>query len=394
MKKQWMVVLGICLVVGAGALLVRFGAPAAPQGAPEPPPAEPPAPSAPGTPPAEPPGQDPRDAAVQAVMDGLTEGQKVGQLFFARCPDGDEAAQATQYQPGGYILFARDFAGRTPDTLRAMLDGCNRQSAVPMLFGVDEEGGTVCRVSRFAQYRAAGKFPSPQALFKAGGMEAVGRDAAEKAALLRGLGLNVNLAPVCDVSTDPGDYMYARAFGKDAGQTAAYASAVVRETQAGGVGCVLKHFPGYGDNADTHTGVAVDNRPLSTFEKSDFLPFSAGIEAGAGGVLVSHNIVPCMDGTRPASLSPAVHAALRDGLGFGGVILTDDLAMDAVRQYTGGASAAVLALQAGNDMLISSDLPTQYAAVLAALQDGTLDSGVVDRACARVLGWKYDLGLL
>ena len=336
---------------------------------------------------------DPRVTAVQDALQSLTLAQKVGQLFFARCPDGEEAAQAANYGLGGYILFARDFENRAPDSLREMLAECQSSSPVPMLFGVDEEGGTVNRISRYKQYRES-RFLSPQKLYRRGGMDAVTADAEEKAALLHGLGITVNFAPVCDVSTDPADYIYPRAFGKDAAQTSAFVSAVVRATQAGGVGCVLKHFPGYGSNTDTHTGIAVDKRPLSTFEQSDFLPFAAGIEAGAGAVLVSHNIVECMDAERPASLSPAVHRFLREQLGFDGVSLTDDLAMDAIVRYTNGASAAVTALQAGNDMLLSSDIDSQYPAVLAAVRDGTLSEIQIDSACARVLGWKYDLGLL
>lgn len=339
------------------------------------------------------PAPDPRDVAVQDALQSLTLEQRVGQLFFARCPDGKEAVQAAEYGPGGYILFARDFENRTADSLREMLAECQKFSSVPMLFGVDEEGGTVCRVSRYKQYRETG-FLSPQKLYRKGGMDAVTTDAEEKAALLHGLGITVNFAPVCDVSTDSTDYIYSRAFGRDAAQTSTYVSAVVRATQAGGVGCVLKHFPGYGSNADTHTGIAVDKRSLATFEQSDFLPFTAGIEAGAGAVLVSHNIVECMDAERPASLSPAVHRFLREQLGFDGVSLTDDLAMDAIVQDTNGASAAVLALQAGNDMLLSSDIASQYPTVLAAVRDGTLSETQIDSACACVLGWKYDLGLL
>ena len=157
---------------------------------------------------------------------------------------------------------------------------------------------------------------------------------------------------------------------------------------------VLKHFPGYGSNVDTHTGIAIDERSLDSFRQTDFLPFDAGIEAGAQAVLVNHNIVTCMDADRPASLSPAVHQVLREELGFNGVVMTDDLIMDAIRQYTGGEDAAVLAVQAGNDMLISSDFVTQYNAVLAALNDGRITSGQIRAAAVRVIEWKMALGLM
>ena len=161
-----------------------------------------------------------------------------------------------------------------------------------------------------------------------------------------------------------------------------------------GIGSVLKHFPGYGSNENTHTGISVDTRPYETFEETDFLPFAAVIAAGAPAVLVSHNIVQCMDADLPASLSPAVHRVLRDELGFAGVILTDDLAMDALKEYAPDGHAAVLALQAGNDMVVTTDYWTEIPAVLAAVENGTLSEETIDAAAARVLRWKFHLGLL
>ena len=199
---------------------------------------------------------------------------------------------------------------------------------------------------------------------------------------------------MADVSTDPGDFIYDRTLGQDAAATAQYVSTVVEAMNAAGIGAAPKHFPGYGSNADTHTGVAVDQRPYDQFVQSDFLPFSAGITAGAGAVLVSHNVVTGMDEALPASLSPAVHQVLREELGFTGVILTDDLAMDAVAAYAADGSAAVQAVLAGSDMLITSDFETEIPQVLSAISDGTIPMELVDAAVERILGWKYDLGLL
>lgn len=336
---------------------------------------------------------DLRTQKVQELLDGMSDEELVGQLFFARCPDGNEAERAMEYHLGGYILFGRDFVNRTPDTLREMLAGCQAGSKIPMLLGVDEEGGTVVRASYYPQYRES-RFQSPQRLYLRGGIDAIIADAQDKAGFLKDLGLNINLAPVCDVSTSKSDYIYARALGEDAETTAVYVRAVVQETQQFGIGCVLKHFPGYGNNADTHTGIAIDRRSLITFRKSDFLPFQAGIEAGAGCILVSHNIVEAMDSQNPASLSPAVHALLRQELGFSGVILTDDLSMDAIGQLDTSTHPAVRALQAGNDMLIVSDFEVAYQAVLSAMQDGVLEKEAIQQAVTRVLNWKYDLGLL
>lgn len=386
--KQIVAIFGlIVLVVLAGLGLTRLDAPAR-QAA-----SAPPAPVVTAPPVPAPVPADARTEAIEALLSEMSLEEKIGQLFFVRCPGGGEAELAARYQPGGYVLFARDFENRTPDSLREMLATCQQQSRIPMLMGVDEEGGTVVRASRYEQFRES-KFKSPQKLFRAGGMEAIAQDAKEKAAFLKDLGINVNLAPVCDVSTDPADFMNDRAFGKGAEETAEYVRTVVKATQDGGVGAVLKHFPGYGNNADTHTGVAVDKRPMETFQTSDFLPFSEGINAGAGCILVSHNVVEAMDGERPASLSAKVHETLREELRFEGVSLTDDLAMDAARAYIGDQFPAVVALKAGNDLVITADLSTQVPAVLNAVEAGELTQARIDEAVRRVLGWKYDLGLL
>ena len=206
----------------------------------------------------------------------------------------------------------------------------------------------------------------------------------------------MNLAPVADVSTDPADFIYDRALGQDTQATADYVTDVVTAMRDCGIGSVLKHFPGYGSNVDTHTGIAVDQRPLEQFESADFLPFSAGMAAGDGttAVLVSHNIMTAVDESLPASLSPAVHDLLRDELGFDGVVMTDDLAMDAVAAYSTDGAVAVMALQAGNDLIITTDYRTQIPKVLEALESGALSEETIDTACRRVLTWKQNLGLL
>ena len=124
------------------------------------------------------------------------------------------------------------------------------------------------------------------------------------------------------------------------------------------------------------------------------MPFQAGIEAGAGAVLVSHNIVCCMDEELPASLSPEVHRILREELGFEGVVMTDDLAMDAVEAYAGDGSVALLAVIAGNDMIVTTDFERQIPLVVDAVKAGLVEEDVINDAVRRVLGWKFDLGLI
>ena len=344
------------------------------------------------------PEPDPRQEAIDALLSSMTLEEKVGQMFFVRCLDVQAAEKVSEYHLGGYLLFGRDFQTTTGDWLTAEAFTANVASYqaaadIPLLIGVDEEGGTVARATRNPNLFAA-KRQSPQTIYAQGGMEAILTDTRQVNQGLLSYGINVNFAPVADVSTNSSDFIYDRTFGQDAAATAEYISQVAAEMDTVGIGSVLKHFPGYGSNSDTHTGVAVDERPYEQFVQEDFLPFQAGIDAGADCVLVSHNIVTAMDGDLPASLSPEVHRILREELGFTGVVLTDDLAMDAVESYAEDGSVAVLAVLAGNDMIVTTDFETQIPLVIAAVEDGTIDQATIDQAVSRVLGWKYDLGLL
>lgn len=334
-----------------------------------------------------------QDQIIEELLSTMTVEEKVGQMFFVRCPDTGAVEAVSQYKLGGYILFGRDFKDKTAEQVRNDISSYQSASGVPLLIGTDEEGGTVVRASsnpNLFSHRGL----SPQALFAEGGMDSIIQDARQKSVTLLGLGVNVNLAPVADVSTDPNDFIYDRSFGQDAQATAEYVSNVVKTMDAEGIGSVLKHFPGYGNNVDTHTGVAIDQRPYETFQTSDYLPFTAGIQAGADAVLVSHNVMSCVDNQLPASLSPAVHNELRSTLGFQGVIMTDDLAMDAVAAYAGDQSPAVMAVKAGNDMIITTDFQTQIPEVVQAVKSGEIDEAQIDQSVTRILQWKYDLGLL
>ena len=366
-------------------------------------------PAPPKTEPAEPDPPPPEEETapdpVETLLASLTLEEKVGQLFFPRCPAEAAAEDVQTYHLGGYILFGRDMKDadgnwltkeQFTDTVQSYQSAALEDTGIPLLIGSDEEGGTVTRVSRNPNLFDS-KFLSPQQLWdrqhEHGNI--FSEDAWERSNALLALGINVNLSPVCDVSTDPNDFIYDRTLGRDAETTAETIRSVAGAMGAAGIGSVLKHFPGYGSNVDTHTGIAVDSRPLETFETADLLPFAAGMEAGGGttAVLVSHNIVECFDANLPASLSPAVHRYLREEMSFDGVVMTDDLAMDAVSAYAGGGSVAVMALQAGNDLIITTDYRTQIPAVIAAVESGALDEAIIHNACRRVLRWKAELGL-
>lgn len=329
---------------------------------------------------------------MEVLMDSLTLEQKVGQIFLARCPETGAAEAVQQYHLGGFVLFDRDFEGETPSSMAQKIAGYQGVSHIPLLIAVDEEGGTVNRVSSHKAFRAY-PFPSPRALYTKGGLELIHNTEAEKAQLLSGLGINVNLAPVCDITTNPNAFMYRRSLGQSPAVTGEFVADSIQTMGRFGVAAVMKHFPGYGNNADTHTGIARDSRSLETLETEDMQPFFAGISAGGGAILVSHTIVEAIDPEYPASLSQPMNYYLRLAMNFDGVIITDDLSMDAIAAQYGTEEAAVLAVLAGNDLLCSTEFETQYSAVLKACRSGRIPEAVLNEAVERVLRWKAQMGL-
>lgn len=340
-----------------------------------------------------PPPTEPVFDPVALAAEMSTE-ELVGQLFLARCPSDETALSDIQtYHLGGYILFGRDFDGRSPENVRQTIDDYQAAANLPMLIAVDEEGGTVCRVSSQPAFRGS-RFPAPRKLYDAGGLELVLDTEAEKCQLLSSVGINVNMAPVCDITTDPDAFMYSRSLGQSPAVTGEYIASVTQLMARVQMGSVLKHFPGYGNNTDTHVGIASDDRSLDTLVNSDLVPFQAGIQAGCDAILVSHTFVNCLDTQYPASLSPVVIGYLRNNMGFDGVIVTDDLVMQAITDLYGTEEAAVLAVLAGNDLLCSSEYQRQYTAVLEAVNSGRIPLSQIQKSVARILQWKYDLGLL
>lgn len=313
--------------------------------------------------------------------------EKVGQLFLVRY-DKTQTNKYKDYYPGGYILFAKDFENHTKESIKEELTNLQNNNKYPLILGVDEEGGFVTRVSRFKNFREE-RFKSPRAYYDEGGYELLEQMENEKLSLLKELGLNLNLAPVADISTNEDDFIYTRSFGKDANETSEFIKNMVEFANNNEINSCLKHFPGYGNNKDTHTGIAIDERSYENFLENDFKPFKAGIDADVPSILVSHNIINCLDSSKPASLSQNVIKELRDTLKFTGIIMTDDLAMSAVSSYVDENVAATLAINAGNDMIITSDFEKMYQEVLNAVNNNEITKETLDTAVTRIIAWKY-----
>lgn len=323
----------------------------------------------------------------------MTLEEKVAQMILVSCHEDVDIRDAIEKGVGGLCLYAFSFEGKNKYEVIDMTSYYQSIANTPLIISTDEEGGVVNRVSINDNLRAVPFWASAD-LFEYGGWELVKSDTEEKADLLLSLGINVNLAPVCDVPLSEDNYIYDRTFGLDANSTGDYVSLVVSTMKEKGIGSTLKHFPGYGGSVDTHENVAYDDRDYSAFLNGDFIPFQRGIASGADSVLVSHNIVTCMDAEMPASLSKPVHDILRNELGFDGVIMTDDLVMDAITQFTDGESAALYAVLAGNDMLCCENYDEAISSIVNAVNEGTVSEAQIDASVMRILKWKADLNLL
>jgi beta-N-acetylhexosaminidase len=326
---------------------------------------------------------------AEAVMKKMSLEEKIGQMFFPRYNHNNASDDLKNKKPGGFVLFAYDFKFNETyiqDYITKIQELSQKYMKLPLGLSVDEEGGTVCRVSH---YHRPSKFPSPQEIYNKSGIQGILDIDQEKRDLLRKFYLNINLAPVADISYNSSDYIYDRTLGKSPEESANYIEKDVEGYVEDNFTCCAKHFPGYGNNIDTHGDIAIDNRDYETFQKEDFLTFKAAIAKKIPMILVSHNIVKCKDNKYPASLSPAWHEILRKELNFSGLILTDDLSMGAIKKYTGEESEAVLAVNAGNDILLTSDYYIHLDAVIKAAKSGKIKEEIINKACRRIIAWKF-----
>ncbi|MBR5371277.1 MAG: beta-hexosaminidase [Oscillospiraceae bacterium] len=343
----------------------------------------------------------PRQFAVLAGIDAdlveraskMSLHEKISQMMMGSAADVSNATKAVENGVGALCLFAKAFSGKSKEQVKQMTASFQKAAKTPLLICIDEEGGTVNRVSTNKQLRAV-PFWSPRDLFETGGFDLVVSDEQEKADLLLSLGVNSNLGPVCDIALSEKDYIYNRTVSMNPDITSEYVKKIVETAKEKHLATTLKHFPGYGGSRDTHKNMATDTRPFSEFETRDLLPFKAGIAAGADSVMVAHNIVECLDKELPASLSPAVHKLLREDLGFTGVIITDDLGMNAITQFTNGKNPAVAAVLAGNDFLCYADYANSVPAVEKAIKAGEISEDQIDYSVQRILQWKRNIGIL
>jgi len=296
------------------------------------------------------------------------------------------------FSPGALILFARNVG--TTDELRELVAALRAGAAPSPLIAVDQEGGRVERirtgVAALPSAMAVGATGDPALAERLGAL--LGRD-------LAALGIDVDLAPVADLSLQPRSTVVAtRSYGDDPDRVAAFAIAFARGLERAGVAAALKHFPGHGSTAeDSHVALPRITADAATLRSRDIVPFARAIAARAASlVLTAHIVVDAFDAARPATISPAVLTGLlRHELGYDGVIATDCLEMDAIAGGTSTVRGAVEALAAGADLLlISHQLQLAHAAadaIVTAVNEGDIALSRLRAAHARVLALRERL---
>lgn len=312
-------------------------------------------------------------------MKTMSLDEKIKQLLLIRYPDKSVS------DVGGYVFFEKDFRNKNQDEVKSMIASLQDKAKIPLLTSVDEEGGNIVRISSNSEL-VSERFKSPKELYDSGGLSLIKEDVKKKSDVLHNLGLNVNLAPVVDVATDTNAYMYPRTIGQNASITANYAKSVIDASKGTNVSYVLKHFPGYGNNSDTHISASEDVRSYDDIMNNDILPFKEGIESGAEAILVSHNIITSIDDKNPATLSKGVHNILKNNLGFTGVTITDDLDMGATRNIASKYMGAILA---GNDLLIVTNYEDAFEEIKNGVNNHKIDESIIDDSVTKVLAWKY-----
>ncbi|MDY5340581.1 MAG: beta-N-acetylhexosaminidase [Intestinimonas sp.] len=334
----------------------------------------------------------------------MTVEEKVGQLLiggFEGTEIGDQATRLVQeYQVGGLILYGRNIAGAGQlVTLTNGLKALNGDG-IPLFLSIDQEGGGVDRMPPEVR-----RTPGAYCVGQTGSVPAAQSYGDVLAAECAAFGLNLDFAPVLDVWSNPGNTVIGqRAFSADARTVAGLGPAAARRMMDQGVIPAVKHFPGHGDTAvDSHVGLPVVDKSPEELEETELIPFRAAIQsAGTDGqvpaVMVAHILLTQLDPERPASLSPAVVTGLlREELGFAGAVLTDDLTMGAVTQSYGLGEAAVLAVEAGCDILLvchgQDSVPAVRTALLEAAASGRITAERLDESVYRILRLKTEYAL-
>lgn len=346
------------------------------------------------------------DGMVSDALSKMSLKEKIGQMFIV-CTDSLDFDAETEvsekmrqkleeYKPGGVIFFSYNLKDR--EQTKKMISDIQKTEEIPLFISVDEEGGTVARIANSKNMQTT-KFP-PMADIGATGDSKnaynVGKTIGKE---IKELGFNLDFAPVADINTNTENTEIGnRSFGSDTKLVSEMVSQEVKGLQSQGVSSTLKHFPGQGQcGEDTHKGYVDLNATIDRLRDVEFQPFESGISAGADMVMMSHVAVSQITGKEtPASLTKLmVNDILREELQFDNIIITDAMNMKVITKFYDADQAAVMAIEAGNDMILMPDNFEQaYEGVLEAVKDGTLSESQIDESVSRILAVKIKRGIL
>lgn len=325
---------------------------------------------------------------AKEIVDNMSLEESLGQIYMVH-HSTDSLEDVGTYHLGGFIFFGSDFRNKTKEDVLNMIDKLNDNSKIPLLLAVDEEGGIVTRISSNPNL-ASERFKSPRELYKEGGFDLIRDDTIKKNVILEGLHLNINLAPVLDISNDSKDYIYSRSIGLSPELTGVFAQTVIDASKDSKISYVMKHYPGYGKNSDTHKSRSLDTRSMEEIE-SDLIPFSKGIQSGGEAIMISHNIVETLDSNNPASISINNHNYLRNTLGFRGMVITDALNMGATE---GIENMGIKSLVSGNDILVTKNYKEDIKNILEGVSKGQVSSKYIRALAIKGIEWKISKGLI
>ena len=295
------------------------------------------------------------------------------------------------YPVGGFIYNASNMDSYSQ--VHSLLTGVQKFSEIPMILTCDEEGGRVERLMSNVGTTQVGAMYN----YRKEGTETAYDNAFVIASDMKTIGMNMDLAPVADVWSNPENTVIGdRAYSDDFEEAAALVAEAVKGFHDGGVACTLKHFPGHGDTtADTHYDTAVVTKTLEELRNEEFLPFKAGIDAGADAVMIGHLIVPDISDEPAVFSKEIVTDILRGELGFDGVVITDALEMGAIANNYTSADAALKCVEAGVDIILCpGDFSTAIRAIKDAVARGDIEEERIDESVRRILTLKYNNGML
>ena len=347
----------------------------------------------------------PSDAELDAMIGGMSLQDKVAQMVMVGfqgqsvATSPELATMVGTYHVGGVVLLEAN--AHDPQQLSALTGelqslALSSGAGIPLFIAINHEGGIVVRITE----RVTG-FPGNMAVAATGRQEYAYIAAALAAQELRAMGVNMNLAPVLDVNDHPlNPVIGTRSFGESPVLVAEYGRWAVRGSQDNGVIAVGKHFPGHGSVAvDSHGALPVLQVTADELTQRELVPFRAAIEEGVAGIMTAHIAVPALDGSgRPATLSPEILAGLlRQEMGYDGLILTDSLGMGGITTGWGQPQAAVEAVKAGADIVLSTTPMEAHVAIVqglaAAVQQGEIPIERIDQSLRRILRVKRAYGL-